>query len=254
MTILVSLPSSPPSPVSFRPPARARSVSSRSSCSSAAESSAPAWSRLSVTSVIWCLLRLWSYTVKITVPLRDHTVELRGFEPLTFCMPCSTIPSEGVALGLVTAVQRGFDVWGSLARSGEIWGTPVGRRRGACGSGPFPAAPGPNRTGAFQRIRLSSSFHVQFAAGLFLPRARRLSVAVSAFCSTHTSWHPVILQPPGPLRPAGGFPALPGGALLPRLLRGLCHHGTRVRQVIPRSSLSYVLARPRLPFISLDAL
>ena len=58
------------------------------------------------------------------------------------------------------------------------------------------------------------------------------------------SGHP---QPPGPLRPAGGFPALPGGALLPRLLRGLCHRGTRVRQVIPRSSLSYVLARPRLP-------
>ncbi len=95
---------------------------------------------------------------------------------------------------------------------------------------------------------------MQFAVGLFLPRARRISVAVSAFCITHTSWHPVILQPPGPLRPAGGFPALPGGALLPRLLRGLCHRGTRVRQVIPRSSLSYVLARPRLPFISLDAL
>ena len=49
-------------------------------------------------------------------------VELRGLEPLTFCMPCSTIPSEGVALGLVPALQRGFDVWGSLARSGEICG------------------------------------------------------------------------------------------------------------------------------------
>jgi hypothetical protein len=48
-------------------------------------------------------------------------VELREFEPLTFCMPCSTIPSDGVALGPVTALQRGFDVWGSLARSGEIW-------------------------------------------------------------------------------------------------------------------------------------
>jgi hypothetical protein len=32
-------------------------------------------------------------------------VELRGFEPLTFCMPCSTIPSDGVALGLVFAGQ-----------------------------------------------------------------------------------------------------------------------------------------------------
>jgi hypothetical protein len=49
-------------------------------------------------------------------------VELRGFEPLTFCMPCSTIASEGVALGLVTAVQSGFGVWGRRARSGEIWG------------------------------------------------------------------------------------------------------------------------------------
>src|SRR6266702_2209589 len=172
MTILVSLPSSPPSPVSFRPPARARSVSSRSSCSSAAESSAPAWSRLSVTSVIWCLLRLWSYTVKITVPLRDHTVELRGFEPLTFCMPCSTIPSEAVALGLVTAVQRGFDVWGSLARSGEIWGTPVGRRRGACGSGPFSGGPRSEPDGhlsvhpALQRLSRAVRGWLPFVDGL----------------------------------------------------------------------------------------
>src|SRR5437763_960145 len=68
MTILVSLPSRPPSPVSFRPPVRARSVSSRSSRSSAADSSAPAWLPFSVTSVIWCLLRLGGYTVEITVP------------------------------------------------------------------------------------------------------------------------------------------------------------------------------------------
>ena len=49
-------------------------------------------------------------------------VELRGFEPLTFCMPCSMVSSDGVVLGLVTAVQSGSDVWGRLARSGEIWG------------------------------------------------------------------------------------------------------------------------------------
>jgi len=48
-------------------------------------------------------------------------VELRGFEPLTFCMPCSRVSSDGVVLGPVTAVQNGSDVWGSLARSGEIW-------------------------------------------------------------------------------------------------------------------------------------
>ena len=67
----------------------------------------------------------------------DKSVELRGFEPLTFCVPCSRVSSDSVALGLVTAVQSGFgvwDVWLGLAKSG---GTPVGRRRGARGSGPF---------------------------------------------------------------------------------------------------------------------
>src|SRR4029077_5447578 len=72
MTIFVSLPSRPPSPVIFSPPVRARSVSSRSTCSSAADSSAPARSRSSATSVIWCLLRLGSYTVEITVPNPDN--------------------------------------------------------------------------------------------------------------------------------------------------------------------------------------
>ncbi len=52
----------------------------------------------------------------------EKPVELRGLEPLTFCMPCSTIPSDNVALGLVVAVQSGFGVWGRLARSGGIWG------------------------------------------------------------------------------------------------------------------------------------
>ena len=49
-------------------------------------------------------------------------VELRGFEPLTFCMPCSTIPSGAVVLGPVTALQSGLGVWGGRARSGEIGG------------------------------------------------------------------------------------------------------------------------------------
>ena len=43
--------------------------------------------------------------------------------------------------------------------------TPVGRRRGICGAGPFPATPGPNRTGTFRCIRLSSNVYVQAAAG-----------------------------------------------------------------------------------------
>ena len=41
---------------------------------------------------------------------------------LTFCMPCSTIPSGAVALGPVTALQSGLGVWGGRARSGEIGG------------------------------------------------------------------------------------------------------------------------------------
>jgi hypothetical protein len=48
-------------------------------------------------------------------------VELRRFEPLTFCMLCSLVSSDGVALGLVTALQSGISVWGRLARSGGIW-------------------------------------------------------------------------------------------------------------------------------------
>ena len=37
-------------------------------------------------------------------------VELRGFEPLTFCMPCSMVSSDSVALGPITALQSNFDV------------------------------------------------------------------------------------------------------------------------------------------------
>jgi len=102
--------------------------------------------------------------------------------------------SEGVALGPAQS---------------EV--TPVGRRRGACGSGPFPAAPGPNRTGAFQRIRLSSDFHVQFATGFRLPRARGIPVTVSALCITHTSWHPVILDRLAPFALRAAFPPSPAG-------------------------------------------
>jgi hypothetical protein len=49
-------------------------------------------------------------------------VELRGFEPLTFCMPCSMVSSDDVVLGPGAAVQSNFNVRGRLARSGEIWG------------------------------------------------------------------------------------------------------------------------------------
>jgi hypothetical protein len=48
-------------------------------------------------------------------------VELRGFESLTLCMPCSVVSFDGVALGPVLAFQSNFDVWGRLAQSGGIW-------------------------------------------------------------------------------------------------------------------------------------
>jgi len=45
--------------------------------------------------------------VKIA-PLKreDLLVELRGFEPLTFCMPCLSIPSGWVASGRIAAGQN----------------------------------------------------------------------------------------------------------------------------------------------------
>ena len=49
----------------------------------------------------------------------DKSVELRGFEPLTFCMPCSRVSSDDVVLGPVTALQSSSNVWGRLARSGK---------------------------------------------------------------------------------------------------------------------------------------
>ena len=61
----------------------------------------------------------------------DKSVELRGFEPLTFCMPCSMVSSDSVALGPVTAVQSSFSVRGRLARSGGIWGH-TGRPSARC--------------------------------------------------------------------------------------------------------------------------
>ena len=174
-------------------------------------------------------------------------VELRGFEPLTFCMPCSMVSSDGVALGLVATVQSGYRVWGGLARSGGIW-VHTGRPPARCPwFGSFSGGPRSEpdwRLSAHPALqRLSRAVRGWLPPAACTPGFRR-RFGVVHYAYLPVSGHP---QPPGPLRPAGGFPALPGGALLPRLLRGLCHRGTRVRQVIPRSSLSYVLARPRLP-------
>jgi hypothetical protein len=40
------------------------------------------------------------------VPLTCENVELRGFEPLTFCMPCTPVSSGGIASGRITAGQE----------------------------------------------------------------------------------------------------------------------------------------------------
>jgi hypothetical protein len=48
-------------------------------------------------------------------------VELRGFEPPTFCMPCMPVSSDGVALGRITAGQRDSGVWARRALSAVAW-------------------------------------------------------------------------------------------------------------------------------------
>jgi hypothetical protein len=47
---------------------------------------------------------------------------------------------------------------------------------------------------------------VQFAAGFRVPRARRIPVAVSAFCITHTSWHPESFNRLAPFALRAAFP------------------------------------------------
>ena len=44
-------------------------------------------------------------------PLSWENVELRGSEPLTFCMPCIAILSECIGSGRVTAGQNDIGVW-----------------------------------------------------------------------------------------------------------------------------------------------
>jgi hypothetical protein len=46
----------------------------------------------------------------------------KGFEPLTFCMPCTTDSSEAASLGLILAGQGVTAVCDRQAGSGGIWG------------------------------------------------------------------------------------------------------------------------------------
>jgi hypothetical protein len=48
-------------------------------------------------------------------------VELRGFEPLTFCMPCMPVSSEGIVLGRITAGRSDIGVWVRRAASAVAW-------------------------------------------------------------------------------------------------------------------------------------
>ena len=54
--------------------------------------------------------------------------------------------------------------------------------------------------------RSTGGCHGLFAAGFRVPRARRVSVTVSAFCITHTSWHPVIFNRLAPFALRAAFP------------------------------------------------
>ena len=66
---------------------------------------------------------LWSLVWYLTIEQRsDKSVELRGFEPLTFCMPCSWVSSDCVVLGPITALRSRSRVWRRLAWFVEIWG------------------------------------------------------------------------------------------------------------------------------------
>jgi hypothetical protein len=88
---------------------------------------------------------------------------------------------------------------------------------------------------------------VQFAAGFRLPGARRIPVTVPALCITHTSRHPVILNRLAPFALRAAFPPSAAGRYSRDYYGASVTAGLASRPVIPRSSLSYVLARPRLP-------
>jgi len=179
--------------------------------------------------------------------LRHHTVELRGFEPLTFCMPCSRVSSDSFVLGPITALQSGSSVRGRLAGSGGIWGH-TGRPPARClWVRSFSGGPRSEPDGRLSAHPALQRFHVRFAADFRLPRARRIAVAVSALCITHTSRHPVLLHRLAPFALRAAFPPSLAGRYSRDYYGASVTRGLASPQVIPRSSLSYVLARPRPP-------
>ena len=158
-----------------------------------------------------------------TAARRVRSRELSGI------VPCTQVSSDAVALGPVTEVQACFGVYGRPARSGEIW-RHTGRPPARCPW--FGSFSGGLRSEPDGRLSAHPALQrLSRAVRGWPPPAACTQDSRSRFGVLHYAYllASVILHPPGPLRPAGGFPALPGGALLPRLLRGLCHRGTRVR-------------------------
>jgi hypothetical protein len=106
------------------------------------------------------------------------------------------------------------------------------------------------RTSWRRRVQTLTRSHVPASASLH-PTDSLLTCDLMSQAFRIPFQHPDI-QPPGALRPADGLPVPLGATLLARLLRHLCRHRARAPQAIPRSSLSYVLARFRLHFHLLE--
>jgi hypothetical protein len=174
-------------------------------------------------------------------------VELRGFEPLTFCMPCSRVSSDDVVLGPVTALQSSSNVWGRLAWSGEIWGH-TGRPPARClwvrsfSGGPRSEPDGRlSAHPALQRLSRAVRGWLPPAACTQDSR-RRFGVLHYAYLPAPESFNRLA---PFALRAA--FPPSLAGRYSRDYYGASVTAGLASRTVIPRSSLSYVLARPRLP-------
>ena len=149
---------------------------------------------------------------------RDHRVT--GIRARTVCMPCSRVSSDHVVLGPVTAVQSGFDVWGRLARSGEIWGH-TGRPPARClWVGSFSGGPRSEPDG-----RLSAHPALQRlsrAVRGWLPRAAGTQDSRHRFGVLHYAYLLAsgILQPPGPPSPCGRLSRPPRRGVTPATTTG----------------------------------
>ena len=56
-----------------------------------------------------------SFTHYLSKRRTKNSVELRGLEPLTFCMPCTAVSSDAIVVGPASAGQRCCGAWGHRA-------------------------------------------------------------------------------------------------------------------------------------------